>query len=90
MSELTPAQKRNNTPEGRKKSRVRNWQRLNHNKGDKSWDELYEEYLSVVKCPLCKVEFPDDFIAKHDNKKNLTRTRGIMCFSCNHKTKWLR
>ena len=52
MSELTEAQKRNNTPEGRKKSRVRNWQRLNHNKGDKSWDELYEEYLSVVKCPL--------------------------------------
>ena len=79
---------RNRTKEGRKKARINNWIKLDYQKGDKTWDELYELYINKSNCDRCNVKFPPDDAPKSDRRKrNMTKNRGIICMKCNHDTR---
>jgi len=84
---LEKAKIRNNSPEGRKATRINNWKILDFpKKYNETWDEIYDKYMKTTNCERCNVLFPDDNIPYSNIKKNKTKTRGIICMSCNHAT----
>lgn len=84
---LEKAKIRNNSPEGRKATRINNWKIHNFpKKANETWDDKYDRYMRITNCERCNVVFPDDNVPYSNIKKNMTKTRGILCMSCNHAT----